>query len=220
MRIARALSLCSVLVALSPGALAVSFGFQNITNNNAADAATGEAQLLLDVTDAGGGQVSFLFTNLGPLASSITDVYFDDGTLLGIASIVNGAGVSFSQGASPPDLPGGNSISPAFQTSAGFSADSDPPTQPNGVNPGEQLEILFDLVGGSTFADTIAALEAGGGTGGLRVGIHVQGFAGGGSEAFVNAPPIPEPSSALLAGFALAVFGGALRRRSADQPMK
>jgi hypothetical protein len=41
--------------------------------------------------------VNFLFTNQGPLASSITDVYFDDGTLLGIAGVTNFSGVDFSQ---------------------------------------------------------------------------------------------------------------------------
>jgi hypothetical protein len=183
-------------------AQAIPYSFTCITNNNAADCATGEAQLQVDVTDAGGGQVLFTFTNSGPNASSITDVYFDDGTLLGIASITNGTGVSFAQGASPPNLPGGASISPPFETTVGFLADSDPPAQPNGVNPGESLGILFDLQGGGTFADVVSEL----GTGELRIGIHVQGFAGGGSESFVNDGVVPEPTAALLFGLgALAV---------------
>ena len=59
------------------------------------------------------------------------------------------------------------------------------PAQPNGVNPGESLGIVFDLIGGQAFADTIAALA----DGGLRIGIHVQGFEDGGSESFVNNGP-------------------------------
>ncbi len=80
---------------------AVPFSFSNISANIVGDAAIGEAQLTVEVTDAGNGQVSFLFDNAGPLASSITDVYFDDGSLLGIASIVNDPGlVEFTQLAS------------------------------------------------------------------------------------------------------------------------
>ncbi len=218
------LGLLCVLVATSPAAHAVSYGFQNITRNSAANAAAGEAQLFMDVTDAGSGRVSFVFTNLGPAASSITDVYFDDGTLLGISSVINGPGVNFSEGAAPKDLPGRNNIDPRFRTTKDFSADSNPPTQPNGVNPGERLELITELINGRTFADTIAALAAGGVDGGLRVGIHVQGFANGGSESFVNGralppppppgPVVPEPSSALLAAIAFGMVGGSLRRRS------
>jgi hypothetical protein len=168
----------------------------------------------VEVTDLGGGQVLFDFMNVGPNASSITDVYFDDGTLLGIAGLIDAddgiggdPGVDFSPGASPPDLPGANNVSPAFQTTAGFSADSDPPAQPNGVNSGQMLGIVFDLQGGGTFADILAELT----NGDLRIGLHVQGFTGGGSESFVN-NPIPEPTTALLFGLGLA--GLAARRRS------
>ncbi|OHB86386.1 MAG: hypothetical protein A2V98_10300 [Planctomycetes bacterium RBG_16_64_12] len=171
------------------------YGFYNITGNNMTNAAIGEAQMFVTVSDAGSNQVLFKFDNTGPAASSITDVYFDNGTLLGIASLSSsGSGVDFSQGASPPNLPGGSSISPAFVTTTGFSADSDPPAQPNGVNPDEWLGVLFNLQGGGAFADVISEL----GTGELRIGIHVQGFADGGSESFVNTPVIPLPPAFLL----------------------
>jgi hypothetical protein len=184
---------------------AVTYGFGGITNNSATNTANGEAQLFVDVAAVGAAQVSFTFRNVGPHAMSITDVYFDDGTLLGIASITNMSGVDFSQGASPPNLPGGNTLSPPFSTTAGFLADSDPPAQPNGVNPGEQLVITFDLIGGMTFADTITALDTPGDH--LRIGIHVQGYADGGSESFVN---VPAPGALALLG-----LGGlaATRRR-------
>ena len=58
------------------------YSFEGITANKLADVSTGEAQLEVEVSDAGNNQVSFRFTNKGPKASSITDVYFDDGTLL------------------------------------------------------------------------------------------------------------------------------------------
>ena len=169
--------------------------------------------------DAGGGQIDFVFRNSGPLASSICDVYFDDGSLLGIADVINGGpGVSFSQGASPGDLSGGNAVD--FNTTAGFNADSNQPVQPMGVNPGEMLTIRFDLINGQNFADTIAAIDlalANPGVdvvGGLRFGAHVQGLPDGESDSFVSGGlviPLPTAGAMGLAGLAL-VAGR--RRRS------
>ncbi len=200
-----ALCAAGVLTA-SAQATVTTYNFGCITNSTAANAAAGTAQLWVDVESLPSpSQVAFTFHNAGPLPCSITDIYFDDGTLLGIASIVNSAGVDFSQGASPPNLPGGNSISPAFQTTAGFLADSNPPAQPNGVNPGEWVKITFNLISGQTYSDAISALNTPGDH--LRIGIHVQGFSNGGSESFVN--NVPAPGSLAL----LAVAPLAARRR-------
>lgn len=207
-------------------ARAVTYGFSNISANDVNDAAIGEAQLSVDVTDAGAGRVLFTFNNSGPEASSITDVYFDDGHLLGISSIESSSGVSFSLGASPGNLPSANNIDPAFQTTAGFSADSDPAAQPNGVNPGEWLKIYFDLKEADQDYNTVLQDLA---NGALRIGIHVQGFDGGGSEAFVHCidcdvPPcedcdgtgVPDASTSLmLLGMALMGFEGFRRRFTA-----
>ena len=185
------------------------YSFVNITGNSVADAAIGEAQLFVDVTNAGSGQALFTFINIGPEASSITDVYFDDGTLLGIAAIDNSdAGVQFSQFATPGDLPDGNNASPPFVTTAGFSADSDAPASGNGVNPGESLGITFDLQGGGLFADVLAEL----GDGRLRIGIHVQAFDDGYSEGFINNGVVPAPTAVLLGSIGLGMVGWLKRR--------
>jgi hypothetical protein len=187
-------SISLMMLSLSSSqAWAVQYGFGCISNNIGGDCTIGEAQLLIDVTDPGGGQVEFTLTNLGPDASSISDVYFDDGSLLGIATIMNTPTmVEFSLGATPPNLPSANNASPPFVTSSGFSTDSDPPVEPLGVNPGEMLAIIFNLLPLKDFDDVISELN----DGTLRVGIHVQGYGTGGSESFVNI--VPEPSTGLL----------------------
>ena len=198
-----------VLVVAAGLASAQTYGFDCVTHNSAANCAAGEAQILVDLGSALATQARFTFTNVGTTAMSLTDVYFDDGTLLGIAAVTGSSGVSFSQFASPGNLPGGNAI--GFQTTAGFSADSNPPVQPNGVNPGESLSILFDLKPGRSFAEIAGDLASGA----LRIGVHVQGYGGGGSESFVNLlSPVPEASSVLSMMAALGVLGVALRRRA------
>ncbi len=187
----------------SGAASAIPLGFDCITNNVAADCAIGEAQLTVDVTDPGPGGVMFTFHNAGPAASSITDVYFDDadfGALHRISVIIDTPPfVDFEQFATPGDLPGANNASPPFQVTRGFSADSESPAQPKGVNPDESLMIVFLLKDGKTFDDVLASLE----DGSLRVGIHVQDYATGGSESLVNTP---EPGVLGLVGLGLLVL--------------
>lgn len=193
------LATTATVLCLSFDAQADTFTFANITHNSIVDATIGESQLFVDVTAAPGDPTKAVFTfrNVGPQASSICDIYFDDGPILGIASVDNGSGVDFEQEATPRDLPGGNALSPPFETTKDFSAQSTPPVQPNGVNPGESVAITFDLENGATFDDVLDALQ----DGTLRIGIHVQGFADGDSESFVNSPGplqrVPEPVSAM-----------------------
>ena len=205
------LLICCVLGVAAAGAAAdMTLGFFNITNNTAGDVLIGEQQLFVDVSDPGGNQALFTFRNEGPEPCAITDIYFDDGTLLGIASIDNSdPGVAFSQLAKPSNLPGGNGMSPRFSTTAGFSADSDAPVMPNGVSPGEFVGILFNLKSSpaTTFADVIDDLT----DGALRIGIHVQGFATGGSESFVNVP-VPAPGALVLGAMGLGLVACVRRR--------
>ena len=55
--------------------------------------------------------------------------------------------------------------------------------QRNGVNPGEGMTIIFNLINEKTFVETINALKYPTDDNDLRIGIHVQGFANGGSES-------------------------------------
>lgn len=200
-------------LALGQAAYALStttYSFVNVSNNNINNAAAGESQLRVDVIDIGSGRVAFKFYHVGSKQMSITDVYFDDGSLLGMASLSWNGNVDFSMGASPGDLPAGEDAYPRFDTTVEinqyFSADSNPATQPNGVNPGEDLTVTFNLLNGRTYAETLAFLDdpkwASVGSDGkavdyspsqdLRIGIHVQGFANGGSESFVNNGRVPD----------------------------
>lgn len=215
----------------SASAASVSYGFTVLENNSPIDLS---GQLSVTVSDhlqhgamgaLGAGQVSFRFDNIGSLQSSICDVYFDDGTLLGIATIHESAGVNFSQGGSPPNLPGGNAI--GFDTTAGFLADSDAPVASNGVNATvggtEWVEIIFNLINGKTYADTVAALNGGDldqdGVADLRIGVHMQALGDGRSETYVNGNPPPPPGNMVplpsTAGLAAAGFllVGTRRRR-------
>jgi hypothetical protein len=207
-------------------------GFARISSNSTADL---EGQLFVDITNDGyeaTNQVLFRFRNekiAGWVPSSICDVYFDDGSLLGIATLIdmdNGGdpGVQFSVGANPSELPNASSASPPFVTTVGFSADSDPAVQPNGVAPGEWLGIVFDLQPGKNFQSVIDALlgvglTSPGADGGLRIGIHVQGLPGnnnndGESDSYVNTPAefVPVPGAVVLVLLGLSAAGLKLRR--------
>lgn len=208
-------------VALSVGlfasaANAVTYTFSSVSNNLAGDVAIGEAQLSLEVLDAGGGIVSFTFANAGPSASSITELYWDDSTSV-LSAFRNptpftysGAGLAFSIGATPPNLPSGNTATPAF--SADFAADSDSPEPHNGVNPGESVTAYFTY--NSSFDSVIAALD----NSDLRVGIHVTAFASRGSESFMNNPPsvVPVPAALplMLSAFGIGAFVTRKRRKA------
>jgi hypothetical protein len=190
------------------------YGFERITSNAGVNI---EGQLFVDVTNQLNGnpleadQALFVFRNAGPVESSIAAVYFDDGSLLHIAQVLNPSDqeVLFRQytdldPVSPPNLPGGDTISPAFVADVAFSADADKPAPKWGVNPGENVGILFDL--GGTFDDVIGELN----TAALRIGMHVINIGGndGDSDSFVT----PLPGAVLLGFMGLSVAGLKLRR--------
>ncbi len=199
------LVLVSVFI-LSTEARAMIFGFENITANNVADAAIGEAQLSVDVTDPSSDTVLFTFHNDGPETSSITDIYFKDGNLTFNSFIEYPPDVDFSVGATPPELPGAGNDWTSF-----FKTDSDPSPFAKGVNngtpTGESLGILFDIDFGYSYGEVITDMLSAN----LLVGLHVQGFEGGGSESFVTTPV---PGAVLLGLLGLGVAGVKLRKHA------
>jgi hypothetical protein len=205
---------------------------QNLSGGTNAD--TG-IQFKFDVTDLGGGQVNFRFYNDGPVASSITQIYFDDLTSDGInpewrvldqiVSLSGSAGVLYGID-DTANLPAGQNAVPKFSVTMEppLAADPASPTQPNGINPGEELNIVFALTGTATFMDVITQLNNGVTdpytSPALRVGIHVQGYTTGtDSESFIGGtlgepktpPDAPLPPVA-IAGIALMGGFGGLRR--------
>lgn len=203
----------------------MSLAFHNITTPAiAADVLDGETNLLLLVTDVGSNKVSFKFTNYSNY-SSLTDVYFDSGPLASIFSITSSAGVSFSQGSAPPNLPGGNAVTPPFDGSA-LTADANNPPPANGVQnsdvTNEQLTVTFNLLSGKTWNDVLISMALPGfpvetpANSWLRVGVHVQSFQTGNSASFINNPitPVPEPETSVLMLAGLALLGQISRKRA------
>ena len=162
------------------------------------------------VVSNGLGMVDFTFYNESLISSSVAGIYFDDGSLLGIDTITNGPGTSFSKSATPSDLPGGAKMDPPFVTTDEFSIDGDPPESHNGVNPvelGNPLEwvrVSFELINGGTLSSVVDELN----NGELRIGVHVIALPDGSSESAVT---IPEASTFIL--FALGGAGLLARRR-------
>ena len=179
--------------------------FTRINGNAPVDVAS---QFLAVADDGAGDTVTFTFTNTAVTPSNIANIYFDDNNLLSFNSFLTQTGTTFSQGGSPGNLPGGNSISPVFTANTALNVSADPGPPANGINAaGDVLTVSYNLLGGATFADVESALASGD----LRLGLHVRSIGEeGDSDSFVSVV-IPLPTTAGLAGLGLA--GVALRRR-------
>jgi hypothetical protein len=191
-------------LAASDSAHALSLELGCVTGNSATDCATGEAQLLVDVTISS-GSAAFEFSNSGPIGSRITDIYFHDANGLfdpSSAVLTSVGNVAFSSGARPPAW-----------GALGFTTDYAWGSQSHGgIDPGESLTIEMKLASGSlTEADLLRAIFR---DGTFNLGLKVGAFPGGGSEGF---RPIPEPRPAALFGAGLLVVSLAIgrQRRSA-----
>jgi PEP-CTERM motif len=235
---------CAVVCCLSNGAVAsvMTYGFSNISNNSGVAAAVA-TQFNVDVWDVPGANsaaftnfysalgytavspvniapasVLFIYRNSVGIASSISEIYLDDGTILAQHQIFNtmnavsGGLTNFTAGANPGNLPGGNTLNPPFVATASFSADAQG-NPSNGINTAVDLAGLsYTLQGTQDYNDTLAALA----DGSLRIGLHVRGIGPNGqSDAFVNTVNnvVPEPGTLLIWGMGMAAFASACPRR-------
>ena len=194
---------------IANGTYIATLSFNNITANDAVNAAAGEEGLFLEVYsqfDVGGGeQVMYVFGNDSPAGGVIAKIYFDEDLLLAGAQIVdNPSAVDFEENFRANNIPGGNMLAPRFEVERSFLAVNPAPWR--GVGVGEELGIIFGLQTGHDIDGILSDLKAGE----FRIGLHVISFNNGNSESFVNEADfhLPEPVTAVLLG-----LGGLLLRR-------
>ncbi|MBC8205618.1 MAG: hypothetical protein ISR85_02075 [Kiritimatiellales bacterium] len=157
----------------------------------------------------GDGTATFKFYNDSLFDCSVTQIFFDDGTLLGISSLENGPGTDFGTGEvtpGPGNLPSGENLTPDFVADREFSIAPFPPSSGNGIETGEWASVTFDLINGGTLQDVLDELA----NGELRVGIHIQSFPDGSSE---SALMVPEPATALTLAMGGLLIAGSRRIR-------
>jgi hypothetical protein len=200
------LSCLCIVAALSIAApaSAVDFnGFDCISDNDASDCAIGESQLSATIV-ASGADALLTLTMTGPDDGVVEQLFIESALVSGISfDSSGGVGVvAFGSGQIGGTLPGGTMVS--FLEAFNIMANN--PAPRNGIGrhnlddtSPQSGDFLLSLTGGN-FDDLVAE---------LRIGVHVIGYDGDGSESFVSTP-LPEPNTLTLIGLGIAL---ASRRR-------
>ena len=170
----------------------VVYPFEVFTNNGGYHDSP-DLDLYVEVVDKE-SRVDFIFHNESIIDSSIARIYFDGGSFLSFAEMIEGPGTSFNPSATPAKLPGANLLELSLLTTYEIAFDSDPAVPHNGINPGEWLMTTFDLINIGTFQSVVDELN----TGVLWIGLHVIALPDGSSESAIA---VPEPASLFLLWF-------------------
>jgi len=226
------LALLLLTVVAQPAKAGYSVTFARQTSNGTQDVA---GQLRLTIEDQGGSNVRFVFRNVGPVASRISEIYFDDGSLIGSAfTLNNGIGVDFQMGGNPATPPGISgfdaTVNLVLRSQAAKNAATGIDQLTAASNTDEFLNYNFALINNQKFADVITSLQIAqtGGwnvdtTGGLRIALHVKsigklsnsdsflsdGFRFDGNSATGEGPEVtstPAPASLVLAALGIPIF--------------
>ncbi len=209
MKIIKNISTVSAGLLILAGSLsaAPTYKVVGVSKTSTANTKIGESQISVGLVGLSSSQIKIVVSNNGPSASSIADIYLGGTSgLLVKKQIINGSGVAYSWGATPGNLPGGTS-------KADISADSNPPVSSRGINPGESVSLVFNIVRGKSLETIVSAIECGS----LKVGMHVQAFKDGKSECFEidrNPPVVPAPGTLILASVGIGVVGYLKRRHA------
>ncbi len=152
-----------------------------------------DLDLYVEVVDRE-SRIDFIFHNESIIDSSIARIYFEGGSFLSFAEIIEEPGTSFNPSATPAKLPGANLLELPLLTTYEFSFGSDSAMPHNGLNPGEWLMATFDLINSGTFQSVVDELN----TGFLWIGSHVIALPDGSSESAIA---VPEPAALFLLWF-------------------
>ena len=145
----------------------------------------------MEVQDQG-GQALFTFTNNCDSDGVLSRIFFRKNDLMTFNSFTDASeGVEFHLNEKKAMLPDGHQY--GFTPHNTFSIDADPARPKNGLHYEDYLSVLFDLSGGVSYADLIAAIDHQS----LGIGLHAQSLPGGMSASFVT---IPEPITFALMG--------------------
>ncbi|HUU81863.1 MAG TPA: hypothetical protein VM243_00025 [Phycisphaerae bacterium] len=155
--------------------------------------------LLLVAVSEESGLARFDVSNESTIPCVISGVYFEQGLLESLDSLIDGPGTSFSWPAHPRRLPAGQMLDPPFVN--WFSAGAGSPAPTNGINPDETLTLRFNLAQGVGMDEVYGHFNSAE----YRIGAHLIALPDGSSE---SASTMPEPTTlALLLGPAMVALG-------------